>query len=247
MFRAVISITISWFTLKKLNISVWGNDRKTLFVRGFSGTVALLLYFYSIQTLPLASAVTLQYLSPIFSIFFAYVWLKENLSKADVFLFFVAFLGVYMIKGFDVRVTTMGAIIAVSGAVLAGVAYTMVRKLKDTDHPIVVIFYFPLVTIPLVGPFAIYYWQWPRSLEDWLATIGVGVFTHMAQYTMTLGYQGGPMKFVSLYKYVGVIIAIFAGYLFFDEGINWQSFVGMFIILASLVLSNYWRTKSLQS
>ncbi len=246
IFRAVISAVISFITLKKLNIPVWGNDKKTLLARGFFGTIALLLYFYSIQNLPLASAVTFQYLSPIFSTLLAYVILKESLSKKDILLFVLAFCGVYLVKGFDSRITGFEVVIAVSGAALAGVAYTLVSKLRHTDNEFVVVFYFPVVTIPLVAPFAINYWVWPKNSVHWLGALGVGLLTHMAQIMMTKGYQQGKMKFVSIYKYAGVIIAIVTGYLLFDESISWQSLLGICLILISLLLTNL-KVKRLKS
>ena len=78
--------------------------------------------------------------------------------------------------------------IALVGAVLAAMAYTAVRKLGETEHHLVVVFYFPLVAMPSSVPFMISDALWPTPLE-WLMLLGIGVFTQIAQVYLTKGLQ----------------------------------------------------------
>ena len=80
LFRSIISIVLSVAILQKLGIPLLGNNKKVLMMRGIFGTTALLLFFYTLQNIPLASAVTLQYLSPIFTALFAAIFLKEKMQ-----------------------------------------------------------------------------------------------------------------------------------------------------------------------
>jgi len=63
-FRSLVSLVLSYLILTKAKVSVWGNNRKVLISRGFTGAIALILYFITLQVIPLASAVTIQFLSP---------------------------------------------------------------------------------------------------------------------------------------------------------------------------------------
>ncbi|MDH5604752.1 MAG: EamA family transporter, partial [Cyclobacteriaceae bacterium] len=56
--RSVVSLVISYFFLKLKKIPIWGNNKKLLLLRGLSGAMALILYFYTLQEMPLATAVT---------------------------------------------------------------------------------------------------------------------------------------------------------------------------------------------
>ena len=80
LFRSIVSIILSVAILQKLGIPLLGNNKKVLMMRGIFGTTALLLFFYTLQNIPLASAVTLQYLSPIFTAIFAAIFLKEKMK-----------------------------------------------------------------------------------------------------------------------------------------------------------------------
>ena len=116
--------------LQKLGIPLLGNNKKVLLMRGIFGTTALLMFFYTLQNIPLASAVTLQYLSPIFTALFAAIFLKEKMQIRQWLYFGISFAGVALIKGFDERISDLYAHGHLLRHVL-GMAYTCIRQLKD--------------------------------------------------------------------------------------------------------------------
>ena len=73
-------------------------------------------------------------------------------------------------------------------SVFSGVAYTIVRKLNTQEHPLVIIFYFPLVTLPVVGIYSMFNWVQPEGW-DWALLLLVGLLTQLGQYYMTMSYQ----------------------------------------------------------
>src|SRR5262245_32593134 len=93
-FRADISRILFDVWLTKAGISFRGKNTAFLFFRGFAATLSLLFYFYSLQKLPLASAVVIQNLSPLFATIVAIFVLKEETSHAQWFLIIIAFVGV---------------------------------------------------------------------------------------------------------------------------------------------------------
>ena len=106
-FRAFVSLVICYFMLRYKKINPWGNNKKLLLLRGITGTIALVMYFYTLQHMPLASAVTIQHLSPIFTIIIAGFMLKEYSRSVQWLFFMIAFVGVVMIKGFDTRIPSL--------------------------------------------------------------------------------------------------------------------------------------------
>src|SRR5690606_36950849 len=121
------------------------------------------LFFITLQKLPLASAVTIQYLSPIFTAIIAIFMLGERMRKLQWVFFGLAFIGVAIMKGFDERVSITYMLFGVASAFFAGAAYNCIRIVKDTDHPLVVVFYFPLIATPIMLIL---------SLQDWITPIG---------------------------------------------------------------------------
>ncbi len=234
-FRALISLVLCLVSIKKNKIPPLGKNKKLLLARGFAGTLALCLYFYLLQVIPLATAVSLQYLSPIFTVAIASVLLKEHLKLSQWFYFLLAFVGVILIRGFDFNVTYTHLFIGMLSAIGSGFAYNFVRMLRTTEDPMVVVLYFPLVTVPLVSPFV--YLQWvPPVSWDWAYVLAIGIFTQLAQVNMTIAYQTERADKVSIINYLGLILAILVGYILFDETVSLMSLSGMALIIASVML-----------
>jgi len=240
-FRSLFSLSISLLVLKALRISPAGNHKKLLVLRGLAGTGALTLFFFTLQSMPLASAVTVQYTAPIFAVLFSRVLIKEEINRHQILGFVLAFAGVILIKGFDSRVSALELSLGLVAATFAGCAYTIVRILRNHDHPWVVVFYFPLVTLPIISPLAYKFWTRPIG-SDWLYISVIGLFTTLAQYFMTKAYQGSAMASVAIFNYVGVIMAISFGYTLFGEAVSLQSVLGMFLIVFAVV----WASKKRQ-
>jgi drug/metabolite transporter (DMT)-like permease len=241
LFRSIVSIVLSVAMLQKLGIPLLGNNKKVLMMRGIFGTTALLLFFYTLQNIPLASAVTLQYLSPIFTALFAAIFLKEKMQIKQWLYFGISFAGVALIKGFDERISLTFMLIGICSAMFSGMAYTCIRQLKDTEHPVVVVLYFPLVAIPIMSVLSYLNWVTPQG-TDWLYLLLMGLFTQIAQILMTKGIQSGVAnKMISL-KYVGTIYALAIGYLLFGESYGIMSLLGIAMVIAGVVL-NLWKKR----
>ena len=105
---------------------------------------------------------------------------------------------------------------------------------------LVIIFYFPLVIIPLILPLVIRDWVTPTAIQ-WLYLLGVGVFVQIAQYFMTRAYQLGDASVVSLPGYLGVIWASAGGYFFFDESLSLLAFFGITLVMAGVVGNTLYR------
>jgi drug/metabolite transporter (DMT)-like permease len=237
LFRSIVSVVLSVAMLQKLGLPLLGNNRKVLLMRGIFGTTALLM----LQNIPLASAVTLQYLSPIFTALFASIFLKEKMQVKQWLYFGISFAGVAVIKGFDERISLTFMLIGICSAMFSGMAYTCIRQLKDTEHPVVVVLYFPLVAIPIMSVLSYFKWVTPQG-TDWLYLLFMGLFTQVAQILMTKGIQSGiANKMISL-KYIGTIYALGIGYLLFGESYGLMSLIGIVMVIAGVVL-NLWKKR----
>ena len=109
--------------------------------------------------------------------------------------------------------------IAISGAILTALAYVSVRKLTQTEAPLVVVHYFPLVSVPICLPFLITGGVIPQGIE-WLWLVGIGVFTQLGQVFITTGLQILPAGQASSINYTQVLFATLWGILFFSESLN---------------------------
>ena len=236
LFRSVISLVLCLVILKRKKIHIWGNNRKILILRGLSGATALITLFMLLQTIPLASATVLHYLSPIFTAIVTFIILHEKLYKIQWLFFLMCFAGILMIKGFDPRVSTFDLLLGIFSAFCSALAYTCIRVMKNSEHPLVIVLYFPLVTLPIVTVFSLFNWVTPVG-TDWIVLIGVGLLTQFAQTMMTQSYQAEEAAKVASINYFGIIYALSFGLIFFNERFSFWVMIGIFLVISGVVLN----------
>lgn len=235
-FRSIFSLVASYYVLRRQQIPVLGNNRKMLTLRGIAGCLGLIGSFYTLQHIPLASAVTINYLSPFFTAILGIFIVQQKLRPIQFLYFAMAIGGVFLLKGFDTRISTADLLIGITSAIFSGLAYNIIAKLRHTEHPLVIMFYFPMLTLPIAGVYCLLNWQQPQGL-DWLFLLLIGIFTQGAQYYMTRSYQQADLSKVASLNYLGVIYALVFGYFIFDEQLNSYAYLGIAIILLSVILN----------
>jgi drug/metabolite transporter (DMT)-like permease len=242
LFRSGVSFIMSWVMLRRQKVSVWGTHHGLLIMRGVSGALALILFFITLQNIPLATAVTIQYLSPIFTTILGIFIVKEKVKPWQWVFFLVSFSGILVVEGVDTRVSLLYLILGIASALFAGLAYNMIRKLNTREHPLVIVFYFPLVALPVTGLYSLFNWVQPVGW-DWGILIVIGVLTQLAQYYMTMAYQSEELSKVANLTYIGIIYALGFGFLFFGELYNIWAYVGMGLVLVGVVFNIRYKNK----
>lgn len=235
-FRAIISFGIASVAIHKQKIAPFGNDKKKLILRGLFGTASLTSFFYALHHVPLGSAITIVNIKPLIILLVAFFFLKEKVQPWQWLCFVLSFIGIAIVKGFDTRIDTLGLVSVLGAAVFAAVAHTLVRLLRKTDHPNVIIFYFALVTLPIITPFTIWFWKMPQGL-DWVVLISIGVITHFGQLFLTKAYQSDAMSKVSNIYYLGIVFAVGYGYFFFGETYTYATAFGLFLVVCGVLLN----------
>lgn len=236
LFRSGVSMLLSLVYLTRKRIAPFGTHRKLLLLRGLFGVIALTLFFFTLQKLPLGTAITIQYLSPIFTVLFAAVLLGERTLPVQYVYFGLSFAGILLIRGFDPNMNGLLLGMGITSAVFAGLAYVVIRRLSGKEHPMVVVFYFPLVAIPVMAVFSLFYWETPIGIE-WLFILLMGVFTQIAQFYMTKAFQASEVRFVASLKYLGIVFALGFDFFVFGYQHSWMALAGMALVVVGVVLN----------
>lgn len=236
LFRSVISLALCWVSLRRQGINLFGHRRPLLILRGLAGALALGMNFYLLQEIPLATASTLTYLAPITTTLIGIYFVGEKVSPLQLAFFALSFMGVLVVQGFDTRVSGFHLGIGVITSLMMGVAYNCVRKLSSSEHPLVIIFYFPLMALPIAGTASYFVWVQPQGWQ-WFYIVMVGVTTQLAQYFMTRAYQLAEISTVSIVNFTGIIFSIVLGLILFKEQFNLLTYGGMLLVLLGVVLN----------
>ena len=235
LFRSLITFLLSYTLLKRKKVNPWGRDKKWLLIRGIAGTTALTMFFYTIQKMPLSAAVTVQYLSPFFTAFIAGLLLGERTRWVQWLFFVISFIGIVVVKGSSAQIPPVLLALGVISSMFSGLAYNSIRKLKN-EEPLVVVMYFPLVAFPVMVVFSFFNWVMPHG-TDWIFLIGIGLMTQFAQLYMTKSYQLSEVNTVAPLKYIGVLFALTWDILLFDFIPNVQMYVGILLVIGGVVLN----------
>lgn len=246
-FRSLVSFLISAAIIKYRGLPLLGNNRRWLLLRGTAGMLALTIFFFTLHKLPLAIASTLQYLSPIFTVLIASRLFGEKVSKMQYFSSLIAFSGVVFIGfnglmgGFDSQKTDlfwMG--MGILSAVLSGLAYNAISKLKETEETINIVIYFPMLALPLTGIWCLFDFTVPMGIE-WLILLTIGIFTQIAQVCMTRAFLSTDTAIVAPFQYIGAIYALLSGWFIFDEKLELASILGVCLVVFGVIVGTIFR------
>ena len=238
-FRCLFGVAFCYIALKRDNASLKGSNRKLLFLRGLFGTTALYFFFVTLQNIPIASAMTIQYLSPIFTTIIAIFLLKEKVKLPQWLFYVIAFSGVLFIEQFDKKVSLFYLTIGIISAFCSGMAYNLVRSLREREHPMTVVLHFQLTGL-IAGFFLMFFdWKLPTG-RDWFYLLLIGVTSQVGQIFLTNALQKEKAASVAIINYSGLIYGISIGWIVYGELQSLGSLLGMFLVVFGVFLSIYY-------
>jgi drug/metabolite transporter (DMT)-like permease len=235
-FRCTTAAAFCLIGLHRARASFIGNNHKYLFLRGFFGTLALGLFFLTVQKIPLATAMTFQYLSPIFTAVIAIFFLGERVRPLQWLFYLTAFAGVLFIAQVDARVSYFYMFLGVLSAFGSGVAYNLVRRLKDEEHPLTIILHFQLVGVAAGFVSLFFAWQAPAG-SDWLYLLMIGVFSQLGQIFLTNALSREKAASAAIILYSGLVYGISFGWIFYGETQSLSTIFGMLLVVLGVAAS----------
>jgi drug/metabolite transporter (DMT)-like permease len=177
-------------------------NKKLLFLRGLTGGIGVYIALLSITKLGLGKGMVLVCSYPIFAALIGAVFLKERLRLLDIGAILTAIVGIYFLayerqQGFSLLVFGRYELLAVFGAVISGVAVTLIRKLHDTDNSVAIYFAQCAVGMWLVMAPA---FRTPADvgLKGASILLALGASVTIGQLLMTEGFKYVPVKTGSL-------------------------------------------------
>jgi drug/metabolite transporter (DMT)-like permease len=239
--RGAITLALATWMLRRAGLSPRGNRPALLLTRGLVGSAALVTYYFALVGLPLAEATVLQQTAPLWTAVFAAFALRERLTLRVGGALLLAFGGVLLIaqpswlRGDGAAAVPLGfALVGLLSAVLSAIAYVTVRQLGRSEEPLVVVWYLPMVTLPVSAPFALMQWAWP-DLRGWALLLGIGVVTQFAQLALTRGLARQEAGRATAIGFLQVAFAAVFGAAFFGAWPTAERWAGIALIVASLV------------
>ncbi len=259
MCRGIVGMSLI-FALSKLQ----GGSLKTTLPwhhawRGFVGVTALWLWFFAIGQLPLAAAMTLNYMAPIWiaAIMFTVGWWQGQRRFAWGLAGAIAtsFIGVALLLKPTIHAEQwLGGITALISGFLSALAYIQVKKLGQLGEPEYrVVFYFSAsgVLAGLLSGVVDSLLQTGHAqvlhsltLHELGLLLAIGLTATMAQVAMTRAYRLGAMLVTANLQYTGIVFSSIWGILIWGDHLSLSGWLGIAIILGSGVAATYYHVRA---
>ena len=245
--RALVSLVLSYVDVRRKGISLLGHKKHLLVLRGMVGALALICVYYAITQMPLAEATVLQYLHPMFTAVLALIFLKERIQTSTMLSVVFSFIGLLLVARPEIffglsksDLSWFAISAAVLGAFGSALAYVLVRKLNETEDASVIIFYFPMVALPisigLLGSDFVMPTGWA-----WLTLLFVGIFTQIGQIGLTKAMRTETASKATAFSYLQVVFAVLLGWLIFGEIPDFWVVLGGGLILIGAIVNAFWK------
>jgi len=209
--------------------------------RGLAGFVSLLMYFYAISVIPLTTAVTLNYTSPLFLALLLAFWRRERVRPLLFAAVTAGFVGVVLLLQPSFRSEEVaGGLFGLASGIIASIAYLNVTRLGELGEPEWrTVFYFSLIAA--VGGLPWVLAGHPFHAIDgrggWLL-VGVGAFGALAQLCMTRAYSRGKTMVAASLAYSTVVFASIFGIWLWQDSLPLVAWIGVGLIVASGMLTS---------
>ena len=209
--------------------------------RSVAGFSSLLLYFYAIYLLPLATAATLAYTSPLFLAIYLGLFRRTRLRSGMMAALVIGFLGVALLLRPTLHAEQwLGGLIGLGSGMLSGLAVYNIKELSERHEPEArTVFYFSLFSTLASGAWMLLYDFHPLGLRGGLLMLGVGGFATAAQLAMTRAYTRGNTLVSASLAYSTVIFASLFGMLFWRETLSPGTWLAVALIIASGLVSTW--------
>ncbi len=237
--RALVTLVASYLMVVRVELpggaSIWGNERGRLMFRGVLGFGGLTCYYVAIRQLPLADATTIQNTTPLVTALLAWWLLRERVGWSAAVAIAFGIAGVMIIVHPSGGLDPLGLAFGLGAATCSAFAYVTIRQLSRTEHPLVIVFYFPLVATPLAIPWAVADWVTPQPI-DWLLLLAIGLTTQIGQVFLTLGLSIERAGRATSVGYLQVIFAMIWQSVVFGDLPNATSVAGAGLIVTGTLL-----------
>ncbi|HRN74410.1 DMT family transporter [Ottowia sp.] len=253
-YRGAIGIVFMWVVLRSQKVSLRTTVPMMHVWRNVIGVSALVCWFYAIAHLPLATAMTLNYMSGVWVAAFLVggTLLLGRLSDIRrqgplVLAVMAGFGGVIMMLRPTLEQNQLFAgLIGLMSGLMSALAYIQVAALGRVGEPEArTVFYF-CIGATLAGGIGMQFFDMhPLDTPQALWLLAVGILGALGQLCMTRAYTRGATMVVANLQYTGIIFAALFGILLFGDELPMLGWLGMMTIILSGMSATFLRARAL--
>lgn len=208
--------------------------------RSIFGLCGMYTLFYALTHLPLAEALLLNYASPLFIPFIAWMVLSERPPAMIIPASLLGLAGVALIVKPASMSFTLASWVGAASGVFAACAMVSLRRISDTEPAQRVVFYFSAIGV-VVSALPLWWFATPPSFTLLLLMAATGLAATNGQLQLTRAYSFAPAARVGAMGYSAVAFAGLIGWFVWDETPDQWSLLGAVLVIGTCVLASWQR------
>ncbi len=240
-YRSLFGFLFIFITVYVKRLPIQTKHLKKQLSRAVLGFVALLMFFYAIAHLPLATAITLNYTSPLFLAAFMPFMLHEQPKRILYLALAISFVGVViLLKPSFASKDIVAGLMGLCSGMGAGLAYLHVKQLGNLKEPDWrTVFYFTFISTIGASIWMLFDKISPIGWQDLSVLIGLGASATIAQLALTRAYRTGKTLSAASLSYATVVFSSLFGVLFWGEHLTPSTWIAIGLIVTGGLISIY--------
>ena len=194
--------------------------------------VTTTLFFVGIQTVSLAAATAIMFLTPLVVTVLSIPMLGEKVGPRRLAGVLVGFAGALVIVRPGLDSVSVGMLLLLASALGNAVFQLVTRQVRHYDGTNTTLFYTALAGAVVFSVMAPFDWR-PPGAVDWLLLILLGLLGGLSQLCLIRAFRLAPAAVVSPFSYTGLVWAVIFGFIVFLELPDLWTMVGAALIVGS--------------
>ena len=214
-------------------LSVFATHRpRDHLARGLSQSISQLCLLLAFSLMPLAGAVAINFSAPLFAALVSIIWLKEPAGYIRGGALLIGFVGVLIVTNPGTNSLTLGALFALTNAVMYGTVTVAVRGMTRTESANTLVMW-QLAVLAFFHSFLLFFgWRWPTPM-DGVMLFGTGFTNAVGQWFWTKSLQLAPAPAVTPFYYLMLVWAVMFGFIIWGEVPSVSLIVGSAIVVST--------------
>lgn len=201
-------------------------------VRSFMLLSTTLLFFLGLSQVPLASASSIMFLTPIIVTALSVPLLKEQVGPRRWAGVLVGFMGAMIVIRPGADVLHSASMLIFAATFFNALFHITTRILGRTEDALTTLIYTAALGALISSLWAPFFWAWP-SPKEW-ALIGLlGIFGAASQYALIKAFEAAAPAVIAPFNYTTLLWATLYGYILFGDLPDRWTLLGAAIIIAS--------------
>jgi drug/metabolite transporter (DMT)-like permease len=231
--RAVIAVVmLAPLFLRGSRAPLWPERPFAVLMTGVFSYLGILFWLVAASNMPVGDFFALQFITPLFSIAFAILFLRERADFASWAATLVGFAGVLIVLRPGVIEISLGAVAALLSSFFYACVNTVIKSLSRTLSATTIVFYGNFLLIPIALPMAIIEWQTPL-LADLPWILGVGIMSTLGYVLVTKAIALAPARVVQPVNFMRMPIGAAFGWVLFSEFPDVWTWTGAAVIFCA--------------